>query len=272
MWTDTDVPNRDRVESSRWGVAPSIGFGTGTSTRATVSYFKLKQDNLPGVRPAVGAGQHQSRTRRRTRTARRRSIRRNFYGLVGRDYEKTDTDLATVDVAHDFGRDHRGPQPDALGPERPRLGDHRAALRGGQHQHGDQPPAAVARHDRRDPRQPDQPDVPRSTTGAIGHAVDGRRGVLVARARSTTRASVRRRRRPISITRIPIDPYPGPIVRSGASTDGDALSAAAYAFDTVTIGTHLELTGGAALGSLRRGLHLDRGRRRARRRSSAPTR
>ena len=47
MWNDTDVPNRDRVESSRWGVAPSIGFGSGTSTRATVSYFKLKQDNLP---------------------------------------------------------------------------------------------------------------------------------------------------------------------------------------------------------------------------------
>ena len=42
----------------------------------------------------------------------------------------------------------------------------------------------------------------------------------------------------------PNDPYPGPIVRSGASTDGAALSAAAYAFDTVSIGNHVELTGG----------------------------
>ena len=30
----------------------------------------------------------------------------------------------------------------------------------------------------------------------------------------------------------PNDPYPGPIVRTGASTDGTANSAAAYAFDT----------------------------------------
>ena len=42
----------------------------------------------------------------------------------------------------------------------------------------------------------------------------------------------------------PDDPYPGPIVRSGAKTDGTANSMAAYLFDTATIGDHLELTGG----------------------------
>ncbi len=103
MWTDTDVPNRDRVESSRWGVAPSIGFGTGTSTRATVSYFKLKQDNLPeyglpwvpvNTNPELAAYSNGAPPVDQS----------NFYGLVTRDYEKTDTDLATVDVAHDFGQ------------------------------------------------------------------------------------------------------------------------------------------------------------------------
>ena len=47
MWTDTDVPNRDVVTGERWGLAPSLALGVGSSTRANVSYFKLKQDNIP---------------------------------------------------------------------------------------------------------------------------------------------------------------------------------------------------------------------------------
>jgi catecholate siderophore receptor len=42
----------------------------------------------------------------------------------------------------------------------------------------------------------------------------------------------------------PNDPYPGPIVRSGVRTKGTADSAAAYAFDTVTVAPWLDLTGG----------------------------
>ena len=47
MWTDSDVPNRDVVTGERWGLAPSLALGVGSSTRANVSYFKLKQDNIP---------------------------------------------------------------------------------------------------------------------------------------------------------------------------------------------------------------------------------
>ena len=47
MWTDTDVPGRDVVESERWGIAPSLAFGLGTPTRVTLSYLHLTQDNLP---------------------------------------------------------------------------------------------------------------------------------------------------------------------------------------------------------------------------------
>jgi catecholate siderophore receptor len=42
----------------------------------------------------------------------------------------------------------------------------------------------------------------------------------------------------------PADAYPGPIIRTGASTNGVANSIAGYAFDTVSFGQHLELTGG----------------------------
>ena len=83
----------------------------------------------------------------------------------------------------------------------------------------------------------------RLSTGAVGHAI-------VAGAEFSSEQSVNfARTGPTAPTADlyhpnPNDPYPGPIVRSGAKTDGTANSAAAYLFDTATIGSHLELTGG----------------------------
>ena len=42
----------------------------------------------------------------------------------------------------------------------------------------------------------------------------------------------------------PNDPYPGPITRTGARTTGVGRSAAVYAFDTMNVGQHWELSGG----------------------------
>ena len=100
MWTDTEVANRDHVSSARWGVAPSIALGAGTSTRATIGYFKLNQDNVPeyGL-PWVPVNTNQQLQ------AFANGIppvdQNNFYGLVDRDYERTETDLVTVDLARD---------------------------------------------------------------------------------------------------------------------------------------------------------------------------
>ena len=40
------VAGRDVVKFDRWGVAPSLTFGLGKPTRVTVSYYKLKQNNI----------------------------------------------------------------------------------------------------------------------------------------------------------------------------------------------------------------------------------
>lgn len=42
-WTEADVPNRNEVEGTRWGVAPSISFGLGTPTVFTFTYMHLEQ-------------------------------------------------------------------------------------------------------------------------------------------------------------------------------------------------------------------------------------
>lgn len=47
MWQDSDVPGRDHVNSSRYGIAPSVGLGLDTETRAWVNLLYVKQDNIP---------------------------------------------------------------------------------------------------------------------------------------------------------------------------------------------------------------------------------
>ena len=241
MWTDSNVPGRDRVGSSRWGVAPSIGFGSGTRTRATVSYFKLTQDNLPeyGL-PWVPANTNPELK------AFANGVppvdQSNFYGLVRRDYENTDTDLATVDVARDFGsattlrnltRWGRNVRDSVITAPRFASVNTSTAINR-QLQSRDMTDTIIA----------NQTNVTtRATTGAVGHAIVG--GVEFSSEQSLNFARVG----PTAPTTDlfnpdPLDPYPGPIVRSGAKTDGAATSAAAYLFDTVSIGSHLELTGG----------------------------
>lgn len=84
-----DIPGRDHVEQERWGIAPSIAFGLGTDSRFTLSYFHLDQDNVPdfglpwsGTQPSPVDNS-------------------NWYGLLGRDFEKTQTDLFTAIFEHD---------------------------------------------------------------------------------------------------------------------------------------------------------------------------
>ncbi|HEX8031474.1 MAG TPA: TonB-dependent siderophore receptor [Vicinamibacterales bacterium] len=241
MWTDIDVPNRDRVSSARWGVAPSIGFGAGTKTRATVSYFKLKQDNQPdyglpwvpvNTNPELAEYSNGAPPVEQS----------NYYGLVTRDYEKTDTDLATVEVSRDLGattvvrnltRWGQNVRDSVITAPRFVAVNTSTAIN-----------RQLQSRDMTDDILANQTNLTsRVTTGSIGHAV-------VAGVELSSESSINYARTgPTAPTADlydpnPNDPYPGPIVRSGASTDGTANSAAAYLFDTVSIGSHLELTGG----------------------------
>jgi catecholate siderophore receptor len=241
MWTDTDVPNRDHVSSSRWGVAPSIGLGAGTKTRATISYFKLKQDNLPDYGlPWVPATTNPELAAFANGTP--PVDQSNFYGLLQRDYENTDTDLATVDVARDLGRDTvvrnltrwgRNVRDSIITAPRFVAVNTGTALN-----------RQLQSRDMTDEILANQTNLTtRVSTGAIDHAIVA--GVELSSESSVNHARIG----PTAPTADlyhpnPNDPYPGPIVRSGASTDGTANSMAAYAFDTLSIGSHLELTGG----------------------------
>jgi catecholate siderophore receptor len=241
MWTDNDVPGRDHVNSSRWGVAPAIGFGAGTHTRATISYFKLKQDNLPeyglpwvpvNTNPELAEYGNSAPPVDQT----------NFYGLVTRDYEKTDTDMATIDVAQDLGtgttvrnltRWGKNVRDSVITAPRFAAVNTSTALN-----------RQLQSRDMVDDILANQTNLTsRFRTGSIAHSAVA--GVEFSSEQSLNYARVG----PLApvadlYTPNPLDAYPGPIVRSGASTDGTANSAAAYAFDTINVGGHVELTGG----------------------------
>ena len=103
MYDDGQVPGRDVVETSRWGVAPSLAWDVGTETRLTLSYLHIEQDNVPGLRSAV---EHAGRQRHRARSRLQQLLRAHRLRLRG----------------HRHGLGHGAPDP-RLHRRRPGRGD-----------------------------------------------------------------------------------------------------------------------------------------------------
>lgn len=95
MKHEANVAGRNGTEVKRWGVAPSLTFGLHGATRLTLSYYGLRTDDIPdqgipfdtinntGLPVAVD--------------------RKNFYGLIWRDYRRVSADVLTADVSHQMG-------------------------------------------------------------------------------------------------------------------------------------------------------------------------
>jgi catecholate siderophore receptor len=97
---DAGVAGRDVVKNSRWGAAPSLAFGLGSPTRLTLSYYKLKQDNIsdygiPWI-PAANTALAEYRDQPAP------VPRNTFYGFRDRDRESLNQDTGTVRFDHDF--------------------------------------------------------------------------------------------------------------------------------------------------------------------------
>ena len=242
MWTDTGVPGRDQVESTRWGVAPSFAWGIGAPTQVTVSHMHLTQDNVPdyglpwvpaNTNPALAAYAN----------GRPPVESSSYYGILSRDFENTRTDVGTVQVDHRAGqrlslrnltRYGRNDRDSVITSPRFASVNTSTTLN-----------RQLQSRDMVDTIAANQTSAQlRFETGPIGHAVSA--GVEFARETSENFA----RTGPATpqtdlFNPTPDDPYAGPIVRSGASTYGTANSVAAFMFDTVNLGSRWEVSGGA---------------------------
>jgi catecholate siderophore receptor len=94
------VAGRDVVEFDRWGVAPALTFGLGKPTRFTISYYKLKQDNVSDYGIPWVPLANNVLVEHRDRPA--PVPRETFYGFRDRDFEKLNSDLVTLRFERDF--------------------------------------------------------------------------------------------------------------------------------------------------------------------------
>ena len=90
MVDDGGIAGQDVTRNRRFGFAPEIAFGLGTDTRVTLDYFKEQQYDTPsyGI-PWLNGKPAPVNTS-------------NFYGYPDHDHFRTDIDIGTVRVEHDF--------------------------------------------------------------------------------------------------------------------------------------------------------------------------
>ncbi len=86
-----DVPGRDQIDKSRWGIAPSLTFGLNRPTRLTLSLVHQRDDNEPdyGV-PALNGRQLDGVSRR------------SYFGWRNLDQDKIESSALTAKLEHDF--------------------------------------------------------------------------------------------------------------------------------------------------------------------------
>lgn len=97
---DSGVAGRNAVTNGRWGIAPSLAFGLGTPTRLTLSYYKLKQDNISDYGIPWVPSTHNLLREYRDKPA--PVPRETFYGFRDRDREILNQDSGTVRFEHTF--------------------------------------------------------------------------------------------------------------------------------------------------------------------------
>lgn len=100
MRRDGGVDDRDYVDNSSYGVAPSIAFGLDTATRLYVYSQHVRQDNTPdGGIPTIGMEGFYNADA--ALNAGSKVDRENYYGAKG-DYERIDGDMLTIKFEHDL--------------------------------------------------------------------------------------------------------------------------------------------------------------------------
>lgn len=241
MWTESGTPGRDEVKSERWGIAPSLAFGLDKPTRLTVSHLHLDQDNQPDYGlPWVPINTNPELADYANGQA--PVDQSNYYGLLTRDYENTQTDVTSAQIDHRFspqvslrnltryGRNDR----DSVITAPRFVSVNTSTLLNRQFQSRDMVDTIAANQTTL---------VARFDTSEVAHAVSA--GVEVIREGSENFARTAPAAPQADLYNPdPRAPFAGPITRSGASAKGTADTVAAYAFDTVQVGSRWEFTGG----------------------------
>lgn len=232
------IAGRDVVEFDRWGVAPSLTFGLGKPTRFTVSYYKLKQDNISDYGIPWVPNTNNVLVEFRDKPA--PVPRDTFYGLRDRDFERLNSDLVTLKFERDFNDAlslrnqfrYANSSRDSIATP-PRFASNNSTV--------------INREMRswmtEDKIWDNQTDfIAHFSTAGIEHALVS--GVNFTRENNTRLTRTAGNMQTTLLNPNPDDVFTGPIVVSPIIGDVTANSQALYAFDTAKLGSKWELNGG----------------------------
>ena len=249
---DHDIPGRNGVSNSHWGIAPSLAFGIGEDTRFNLDFYRYETDDIPDY--SIPYTRNAANTAAAGEPVDVNS--ENFYGLLNRDFQQSGADVRTFQFSHDFGDkltltnvtrygrttndyivtnpdDGRGnivtasccEQQEPQFPHDHGSESHEPERRGG---HG-QPRAQLSVRLRSEPRSDAEPAV-RRLGDVRGQCRNGVRHV-VQRPRRGRRAFA------YNCTTLdnpdPNDPWTGTITQSTTPTTVDTDTRSVYAFDTL---------------------------------------
>jgi catecholate siderophore receptor len=227
MWGESGVADLPVVEKKSWGVAPSLAFGLGTATQVTIDFFTSKQNNIPayGLQsnttngPPTNIDVHQ------------------YFGLTDLDFEHIDAEQATAKVIHDV----RG----GLTLRNTLAWGHTDAQRVVTYARADGTRNSPS-HITDDANLTNQTNLQASFhTGRIEHATVA--GVEAAHEKSLF-ASYHFSKAPPKVTDLnhanPDDAYTGVVTEGLPRRSASSNSIAGYAFETMKLSSHWELSGG----------------------------
>jgi catecholate siderophore receptor len=245
LWQDSGIPGRDEVENESKAVAPSIGLGLGTATRVLASAQILRQNNVPDY-GIPGAAWHESLLAPTTQHSAREVDQSNYYGSPAYDSDKAHQNTVTLRIEHDFRS-----RWSLSNQTRYNRTTREAIISTIQNVAAYVPETelvTIARQGniRENQITSNQTSLTgRVTAGGLEHNISS--GLELARESQFAPALAGLGTRdPVNIyAPNPYDPVTGfAPVRSGTYTDGATNTVASYAFDSLSLGTRVQVNAG----------------------------
>lgn len=246
LWQDSGVPGRDEVDNERRAFAPSIALGLGTPVRIIASGQFMRQDNLPDYGIPTAAWHEPVNLATPTNLASQPVDQSNYYGSVDYDYDKVAQDSYLARAEFDitpsltlrnqsrFNRTHRSAVVTAITG----TGSFNPAT--------EQVTFARQGNERENEIFANQTSLSsRIGSGQIRHAITAGIEFVNESQFAPTLTGMG--------TRAPESIYsPNPfgaiadmnVTRTGAFTEGGTDTIGAYAFDTISLGSKLQVSGG----------------------------
>jgi catecholate siderophore receptor len=243
MWQDGGVAGRDEVEREAWAIAPSFALGLGSDTRLAVAAQILRQEStpdyglpaaaLPGLAPTTPPVGHVDQN--------------NFYGSADVDFDDVDSDSYTVRIEHDFA-------PGVTLRNFSRYSDnHRlAVVTTIQNPAAFDPVTGLVTRARQINERINRNFTNQTNlnfefrTGSLSHSMST--GVEYAKEKQISPGRTGQGTAPPAdiYNPNPHDPITGfAPARTGAFTEGETTTVAAYGFDTIELSRHWQVSAGA---------------------------